>query len=823
MLIRSQWSHVAAAAVCGALLCSTPAWAQRTSTSNLDNDVTLIETEISGLERRVGSLRADLSGGSLTRSPRKITERYNEAKYAYLVEQYELCGLYFFSLLENEDLQGDARRPEAEWFLAECLFMDGNLSPAQDQFRRIVDQGQSHPFYSDSLLKLIELYGRTGAIEQFNRYYNSFVRSSQDSSPTALRIRYEMGKTLFRQGKLGDAMAIFAPFPTGSTFTPMARYFSGTILVSEGQSAMARGEEAIARQKFQQAITVFTEVLTLPISTDAHVRVQNLTHLAIARLHYETGDIPKAIGEYTQIPSDSEAYDDALYEMIWANIEAASQMVDLDASASNPAGKEAGVGFERQRKYEEALRAIEIFNLAFPDDPRDSALRLLAGHVRVRMEKYDGAITHYETAAGHFRELKDQVDAIVTSGADSMVYFNQLVDDEYVAEADLTVPRSARQQAQRDEKVAVAVAVAGDLYRQQSDIDQASDRLDILEEALFANEGKGLIQTYRIHRQQLASAEGAMLLLRNRLIQVEMQWLEANVSGSSRGALDTIARQKDDASRAATELSSRRQDSVERQEVFNLQAQAVQTRMYHIELAISDLRGRLTAIEEYLVDARSRGERSREEELEARAQIERERSDLEETLAALVELRKRVEPRVLTARLASEMLGTDEENSARSDTSDAIQSVESRLGGLRGSASGGTEFFRRLDGARSRLLDLERLTVETQDLMDRAESKELTDIRKEVDFQRRTVGALFDEGQVVDGDNTRVSGRIGRQAFVDVAAFYEDMLTRSDMGVIDVYWYRKESTSKRKKELAREKNRRLRALRDAFSDVLEER
>jgi hypothetical protein len=46
------------------------------------------------------------------------------------------------------------------------------------------------------------------------------------------------------------------------------------------------------------------------------------------------------------------------------------------------------------------------------------------------------------------------------------------------------------------------------------------------------------------------------------------------------------------------------------------------------------------------------------------------------------------------------------------------------------------------------------------------------------------------------------------------------MLTRADMGVADVYWYRKESSAKARLRLSREKVKRLRALQDAFKEVL---
>ncbi len=793
----------------GALWTPGSVQAQGRSSSAFETDLALVETEVLGLERRISSLRADVSTGSLTRSPRIISERFSEAKYAYLVDDYERCALIFWSLLENDDLRGDPRRNEGQWYLAECLFQDGNLSPATDRFQTIVDQGATHPFYGDSLLKLIELFGRTGDHDKFNEYYNRFVRSSMDDSPTSLRIRYEMGKSLYRQGKLRDAQAIFAAFPRGSTYTPQARYFSGVILVAEGQAAISEGQQDFTRQRYEQAVVVFREALTLPRSTDDHKRVADLCHIAIGRLYYEAGSVPEAISEYTQVQADSDYYADALYEMIWANVEAASQIgSDADPNASS---------FERTRKYEEAIRAIEIFNLAFPDDRREPTLRLLSGHVRVRMEQFDAAIARYELAGDHFRELKVIVDQIVASGVDPMIYFNQLVDTNFVAEADLTVPEEARLQAAADERVAHAVTVSGDLYRQQAAIEDATDVLDLLEEALYQDASGGLIQTYRLHRQQLTSAEAAGLLLRSRLIETEVAWLEANLPASSRGDIRDLRAEIAAATGAATSVSAERQLALQKREVFNLQAQAVETRIYHLELAIKDLQGRLIAVEEYLVDARNRGERTRDQELEARRVIEGERTGLQAMQAQLREMKKSLEPRVLTGRLGAD---TEAESDDRGDARARLARTESRLATIRRSASGGGDFFRRLDASRSRLLDLDRLSSSARELMDRAEAAEVDDIKDEVKFQRRVVGELDREGVTIATSNEGVSGRIGERAFMNVAGFFEDMLVRADMGVADVYWYRKETTSQNREDLTRDKVRRMRALEEAFRAVL---
>lgn len=765
----------------------------------IEDDLLLVEAEVKGLEARFSGLEGEISAGSLSRSPRVISERYDEALYAFVVEDYERCGLLFFSLIENEDLLGDERLPRAQWNLAQCLFLDGNLVPAQERFKLIVDEGSSHPFYGDSLLKLIEIYGRTGNVELFNQYYNTFIRNSQDGSPTSLRIRYEMGKTLFFQGKLPESQAIFAAFPQGSTYTPQSHYFSGAILVQEGRDAEESGDQDLARQKFRQALVKFQETLGFPRTTEEHDRVKDLCNLAIARLHYERGEVPEAIGAYAKVGAGSLYYADALYERIWANIESAAQET---------------VELRRKQRYASALDSIEIFNLTFPNDVREPALRLLAGHVRVKMDAFEEAIEHYGDASLHFEEIKDLVSQIVTSGADPMVYFNQLVEtDRSVAEADLTVPPPAVRKAKQDERVGEAVRISGDLYRQQDDIDDANDLLDLLERALSESTSRDLLQVYRLHRQAVASTDAAGVLLRQRLVDVELRWHEENGPGSVQSRVAAIRA----SGNAATSLADAQRVAQERVEVLNMQAGAVGTRLYNTELGARDVLDRLLAVEEYMVGARARGERTRDQEMELRTEIEAERRLLNSVIEELGDLSKRLSPRVLTGRL---IIRTNEDlRDRQGDAVIELASKEAELAQLRSSA-GSVDFLRKVEALRQRLLALDGKSESLKLRLDEAEATEVVAIKQEVSAQRSTVSGLEGEGEDIGVDNTRVAGRIGQDAFTQVVDFYEDMLTRADMGVADVYWYRKESLSQEKRDLARESNERLRILQDAFKDVL---
>ena len=329
-----------------------------------------------------------------------------------------------------------------------------------------------------------------------------------------------------------------------------------------------------------------------------------------------------------------------------------------------------------------------------------------------------------------------------------------------------------------------------------------------------------MIQTYRLHRQQLSTTDAAALLLRNRLVEFEIDYLADVLPASSKDALDAIQSARQSASTSASGLALSRQVTLDKAEHFRLQGQAVGARLYTLDLLVNDLMGRLVAMEEYLVDARNRGAKTRESELEARREIDAERSTLKAVKATLAPLGKRLEPRLLTGKLLTESAAG--EGLLRQEAGDSVSTVETRLTGLRRSGAGDPEVLRRIDTTRRRIQLLAGQAGETRQQLDNAEGEEIGEIKREVDFQRRMVHNLDGEGAGIAQDNEAVSGRIGKQAFTDVARFYEDMLTRADMGVSDVFWYRKEQTSQERKSLQREKLRRLKALKDAFGSVLQE-
>ena len=101
----------------------------------------------------------------------------------------------------------------------------------------------------------------------------------------------------------------------------------GTILAAEGDLSSARTE--------------FEKAAEIEPSTSTTREVQQLAWLALGRISYELGDYYDATEYYQKLDSSSDHYADQLYELVWTYI--------------------------KQENWVEALTAIEIFLIAFPE------------------------------------------------------------------------------------------------------------------------------------------------------------------------------------------------------------------------------------------------------------------------------------------------------------------------------------------------------------------------------------------------------------------------------------------------------------------------
>ena len=103
------------------------------------------------------------------------------------------------------------------------------------------------------------------------------------------------------------------------------------------------------------ALEYFQRFLKPQLFTEDDREINELSLLAIGRVHYETNEFEKAIDAYKKLPAESTYYPDLLYEMSWTYI--------------------------KQEAWEDAARLIDVFLLAYPEHDYSVRLRVIQGDI----------------------------------------------------------------------------------------------------------------------------------------------------------------------------------------------------------------------------------------------------------------------------------------------------------------------------------------------------------------------------------------------------------------------------------------------------------
>lgn len=746
-------------------------------------------SELATLKGRFEALRRDVGDGPLGRSPAAISARFNDAVYAYLTGEYDRAALLFYSLLEHQDLRGRPEEPEAQWYLAECLYQARNYHAARTFFDRVVAAGPSHPFYDDSLLKLIEVHGLVGDLAGFRSLYEAHRGSVRDqSTPAAMRVRYAMGRALYQAGEYELARGQFADFPRGSALTPMARYFAGTLKVRDGQIRGGMGDGKGAEAYYREALPMFEEVLALPASTDDHRRVQDLAALALGRLRFELGEYPEAMAAYQRVGHDSDAHADALYEMCWAWV--------------------------RQGDISQAASAARSFLAAFAGHLREPEVRMLLADLQVQAQRYDEAGASYRKVADDYQEVKDRLDRLAAGRSDPMALFNALVEQALRPRAGRAggegeLPEYASRVAREDARLARAVDATSDLREQEADIAEGQEILAAIEESLGSTQGESLLTGYRVSRREVDAIEAIALQLDSRLVQTEAEYL-----GSRGVAAGDLASARAELARGTAQAAQMDQDVADHKEDWQLQARAIATRASRLEDLSEDLLARLAGLE---LAARAAGGDALTLE-----QIASLRTDLRQAAGQAAQERGRLDPAQLTA--GYEVAGAQAAREANRRLREQAQSLESRLRGLRSSVGdpAAAEFFRRVDEARDALTALRAGASATRSELARLEAREIEEIRRVVAEERRNLGLYAEEAVRVDAQSMDMAAAVAGSSFHRVADRIDALVMRADAGAADVYWFEMEAIAAEKRSVQDEQNRKLRSLQSAFREVLQD-
>lgn len=695
--------------------------------------------EISELEGKMAELQRLYLSQALIERRHQLAARLSEGQLYFLTQEYDRAAMVLLDVVEAKVNENQPGYSDALYYLSESLFQTRNYNAATRYFT-LVAQGSNRGQRQDAVGRLLEIALVTHDTESAKRY---LAQANVTQSDTDHSLRYSVAKYHYQTGELDRARGLFGQVARGHQKYRRARYFLGVVALRQRRNA--------------DALVLFTEALeaapavgsgAAELATD--LEVQNEARLAIARLHYETGNFIKAVEAYAAVPRDVVAFDAALYESVWIAI--------------------------KQAQYEKALRKLEVQLISQPDVLKGPDARLLQGKLLMMLERYEDASLAFQEVKFEFGPLQSEMKAVVDENhGDLETYFNRLIGKN-IASFDLGsfLPTRAAEFAGPDVEADRALVLVGDLAAQKRDLLDAKKTIDRLNAALdapnrieiFPKLHEGWLRALELE-YRVAVARGSLNEAAGESVRSAPEY------GTLRKARMAMAKRFAEVPRTVTELQARDQR-------VDDAMQEVDQNAFKLDLEIRGLEAQLLAIDKYVQDTRSTygGESLNRAVL---AQVERELSSATALRDELIRLKKQIEAERVQVGVNDYASREDSRIKAR-----YLAAVEAEARWLQ------THNAAPSQAARRQLDILDRRLGEFFRRADEIVVAEVADIKRQLNREVGNVDAYDGRLLTFQGQTESLGGAIAARSFGQVLGRIDAVVLEADVGLIDVAWKQKQ-------------------------------
>ncbi len=204
---------------------------------------------------------------------------------------FQSATIYFKQVMakDNSD-DSEEIKQKAQFYMGKCLYHMGYYSASKNYFEKVVNQGESHPFYKLTLKWLVSLQKKmpesAGILPLIGNYKTEYLESKA-LRPFKSQLLYYLGKFNYNNGELKKALPFFSQIASGSIYFLKGKIFQGITLVRLGRPVKAiKSFNAII--KFAKKKPNFKNI----------VEYVELANLSLARVYYQAGRV--AVGRFGQ-------------------------------------------------------------------------------------------------------------------------------------------------------------------------------------------------------------------------------------------------------------------------------------------------------------------------------------------------------------------------------------------------------------------------------------------------------------------------------------------------------------------------------------------
>jgi len=382
-------------------------------------------------------------------------------------------------------------------------------------------------------------------------------------------VDYVRGKYLYFRGRVGAALRVFAGIGRSNPYYLQAVYFIGVCNIKAGKLNAAA---AVYQRMIDEVIFGYFKP-----KGRTQRRVLQLIIMAAARLAYvrgKTRDVEKAIEFYNAIPRKSPYFDDALYERAWAYLKA--------------------------RRYERAVQALEMLNVANPRYGKADEGRVLLGNLKIQTRDFSGAKAVFRKAAHALRPVVRKLRGLQDAGVDPKTIFAQLTSENLDAfDIRIRLPKLAIRWLRRQPGLKRAMMVLDDIKTIRQMVHESHRLIRIIERKLRLGSQISQFPALAVARARAADFETSLLSLRGDLAAHLRSLVRNLLTPEERAELDQLRTRRKRLEKELSKLPKSSDAYSTRVKKVRAMFDRIDSDALVLQMDIKNLEATLRAIEDY--------------------------------------------------------------------------------------------------------------------------------------------------------------------------------------------------------------------------------
>jgi tetratricopeptide (TPR) repeat protein len=742
------------------LLAVVPSTALAQSVSDLSSEVDSFDDRIERLEQRY------LKPAMLA-SKYKLEARYNDARVAYFMEDYNRSSILLVDVVRDEKFKDFSSYREAIYLLGDSLFQMRNHIAARRYFRELLDAGPG-PYYEEAAGRLLEIAYQT---RNFDRLDALYARLQGENMTGALA--YLAGKAYYEKGDQARARENFVRAAQAPEYAALANYFRGVSFVKD--------------RRLDDAERVFRSIVDDTSPRDERdLEVVSLTWLALGRVAYEKGNLERAIDQYSRIARSSDHFDRALWEQTWVLV-----------SRGN---------------YEEARRNVDILTyFEDPDPDLVAEAQLLRADLSLKLGEYDTARADYEDVLDRFTPIKKQMDDFAVKHQDLPAFFSALVEEELAGVESDYMPPLVVAWMENDPDMRAASQLLGDVRGMEEEI---GDTYRMLDEISARLNSSTRIQSFPSLADGMSlgvEAQSRLIEIRQTLLLQEFEAKSGSMSAADKKEWQRIISGIKEVQEKFEEIPATREEIGEREQMVSGEFARLRRRLDEVGYMLDAQRAQLNAVDTYIANEYGRPL--------GKTQKQRLKGIRDTMQARLRELEKVQEELEHELELSRQQVGVGDavmvaEDKLRRLYRLRLAEAEKFLDQFRGGGD-----VTRIEATLQKIPALEGRLDSYFDSMDELVDERVKELRQDIEVERELMDEHRRSMQQLVSASQGGAGVLAYLNFMRARAEFNEIILRGDVGIIDVVWKKKEDMSNKIGRLFEERSAELRLLQEAFEEV----